>query len=97
MCNKKQAESNEVFNKKIEEFFRDYYTFFVECRNQVSQINKEYILLNKELKASQTIIDELSKQKEYQLQLNLGVNSRLEMIATEMIECVHRDVFLQKF
>lgn len=65
----------------------------MDCRNQVSQINKEYILLNRELKTQGTHLDEFHKHAENQFAFNQGFNNRLNLMSNEINECVQKDLF----
>ncbi|CAD8131654.1 unnamed protein product [Paramecium pentaurelia] len=90
---KKQAEHTETFNKKIDEFFKDYYTFFVDSRNQVNKISKDQQLLQKDVQNQCLQLEQLGTFKDLSEQQFSSLTQRVEWIINEMNHLVNQDYF----
>ncbi|CAD8092138.1 unnamed protein product [Paramecium sonneborni] len=90
---KKQAENTETFNKKIDEFFKDYYTIFVDSRNQVSKISKEQQQLQKDVQNQNQQLEQLGIFKDIADQQCQSLSQRVEWIINEMNHLVNQDYF----
>ncbi|CAD8174606.1 unnamed protein product [Paramecium octaurelia] len=88
---KKQTEYSEIFNKKIDEFFKDYYTFFIDCRNQVSQIQKSEQFLLKDFQNQNLQLEQLGIHKDLQEKKLSSLAERVEWIINEMNHLVNED------
>ncbi|CAD8069169.1 unnamed protein product [Paramecium primaurelia] len=90
---KKQAEHTETFNKKIDEFFKDYYTFFVDSRNQVNKISKDQQLLQKDVQNQCLQLEQLGTFKDLSESQYSSLTQRVEWIINEMNHLVNQDYF----
>ncbi|CAD8167233.1 unnamed protein product [Paramecium octaurelia] len=90
---KKQAEHNEIFNNKIGDFFKDYYTFFVDNRNQVNKISKEQQQTSKNVQNQCEQLQQLGIFKNLSEQQYQSLAQRVEWIINEMNHLVNQDYF----
>ncbi|CAK81589.1 unnamed protein product (macronuclear) [Paramecium tetraurelia] len=90
---KKQTEYAETFSKKIDEFFKDYFTFFVDCRNQVSQISKSQQMLLKDVQNQSVQLEQLGIHKDLQEKKQSSLDLRVEWIVKEMNHLINEDFF----
>ncbi|CAD8070639.1 unnamed protein product [Paramecium primaurelia] len=90
---KEQTEYTEIFNKKIDEFFKDYYSFFVDCRNQVNQIQKSQQLLSKDVQNQSLKLDQLVIFKDLSEKQYSSITKRVEWMINEMNNFVNQDYF----
>ncbi|CAK76774.1 unnamed protein product (macronuclear) [Paramecium tetraurelia] len=90
---KKQAEYSVAFNNKIEDFMKDYYTYFVENRNQVHDISKEQQQTSKYVQSQYKQLEQLEIYKNLSEQSQSSLADRVEWIIKEMNHLVNQEYF----